>query len=130
MSKRTQVPAEGTDHAYRRFQWIVLWIIFTVATVSTLPAYDCEHAKARFVEIDLLEPQECPDPDTDYTDSDVTYVQVLHIDSMVTIPIHSCKVIYTKEVTRCGWQSINFGSQYSAYRENYELTPDECRIAL
>ena len=108
---------------------MIAWML-SFSTISTLPAYDCDHPKAKFVEIDLLEPEKCPDPVSDYHKMKVVPVQILHIKTKMNIKAHSCKVVYTKEVTRCGYDSINYGSQFSAFKELYELTPNECRDAV
>ncbi len=96
---------------------------------SSFTAYDCEHKDARFTEIDLLQPQDCPDPETDYEEPVVVPVQILHMETRVAVRAYSCKVLVTKKISRCGFDSLHYGNTYAAYNKHYTLTPEECRTA-
>ncbi len=111
----------------------LLLLLFTLFMNGTLAepirCYDCLHKEARFNEIDLTEPQSCPDPQSDYEPVEQQDVQVIHIAQSSVVTAISCRAMITKKVTRCGYDSINYGSQYSAYKKTIWVTPEECRRA-
>ncbi len=108
---------------------LMLFATFTDSFAEPIKCYDCLHKEARFNEIDLTEPQECPDPETDYKPVVQKDVQVIHIAQSSMVVAISCQAMITKKVTRCGYDSLNYGSTYSAYKKNVWVTPEECRKA-
>jgi hypothetical protein len=80
--------------------------------------------------IDLLEPKPCPDPQRDYMPESKEYITLLQIADTVPITGHRCSIVYTKEVTRCGFNSITYGTTKAATERRYDLAPSECRHAV
>ena len=116
-------------HRHRLLLQLLL-MMWSIHWIHTLGAYDCEHRLAKFVEINLLQPEECPTTPKDYQQPVEMRVQVLHVDSVIRIKAYTCKIIVTKRVHRCGYDSLNYGHTFSAYKEIYEITPEECRKAV
>lgn len=101
-----------------------------IPDAMTLTAFDCTHADSRLMTIDLLEPQTCPDPDTDYEDPEEVRTQIVQMDVKVPIVGYRCKALITKKVSRCGFTSIDYGHSYPAWKKVLEVTPEECRQAM
>ena len=108
-----------------------LLVFFTLlAHADGLPVFDCRSTDTKFRVVDLLEPKECPEPDRDYAEPKSTLIQVLQTDTNVPILGYQCKVTLSKEVTRCGFSSITYASQYPVWKQDYEIAPNQCREAL
>ncbi len=107
---------------------LLLWAWLSPTQAFT--AFDCEHPNATFSDIDLTAPQECPDPIQDFHPEMELLFQIVQLDTLTPATAYQCKVSLTKEVTRCGWQSITFGHDYPAYRKLLEITPEQCRQAV
>ena len=111
-----------TERLRRMLAMIALLIAyFQPGFANAIGAYDCEHKRAKFVELSLLEPEQCEEQQHEYGNSIEWEVQVLHIDANLRIPAYVCKYVMTKEVTRCGYDSINYGSEYSLYTVPVQL---------
>ena len=112
---------------------LVSLVVYTAMTMNGslgFTAYDCEHPNATFTNIDLTEPQACPDPVDDYEEDEMAYFQVIQLDSLTPTKAHQCQVIMTKKVTRCGFDSLVYGNSYPVYKKMVEITPSQCRMAV
>ena len=101
-----------------------------IPSAEAFIAYDCEHPDARYQKIDLREPAACPDPIKDYDAPENLTVHVLQTDNKGEIDGYQCRITTTKEVTRCGFNSITYGSQVPVWEQEYEITPRQCRAAI
>jgi hypothetical protein len=111
----------------------VIFFFFSISILTNttgLRVYDCSHPLTSFRAIDLLEPQPCPDPQSDFMAPDTTKIQILQTDTAFPITAHQCKVIITREVVRCGFDSNHYGSEWPVWQHTIELTPQECRHAV
>ena len=97
---------------------------------SAMRVFDCNHPESTFRPIDLLEPQPCPDPIKDFSTPVITALQILQTDTKFPVHAHQCKIVISKEVTRCGLDSITYGSEWPVWEKTLELTPNECRSAI
>ncbi len=120
----------------RSFAPFTLAFVLAVATISgtrlaeAIPVYDCEHPATAYRAINLHEPHECPDPETDYLDPVMRSLHVLQVDHRVPVLGYKCHIVLNKEVTRCGFNSLTYGHQWPTWNEGKELTPKECRLAM
>jgi hypothetical protein len=97
---------------------------------SAVTVYDCEHPGTTFQPIDLLEPEECPDPVSGYEIPKPVRVQVLQSEAASPVVGYNCRITITKRVHRCGFNSLHYGFDTPVYKENVVLTPAECRKAI
>ena len=74
--------------------------------------------------IDLREPQACPDPERDYEPARDQRLQILQTDTERPVSATQCIVTISKEVTRCGFDSLTYGSRWTVWQQDYEITPD------
>ena len=51
----------------------------------------------------------------------------MQTDEDIPVTAYRCRVIYSKEVTRCGFDSIVYGSMWPVYKKVMEYTPSQCR---
>ena len=108
------------------FLALVLW---DCKGAGALEVYDCTHLNTTYTTIDLLEPGGCPDPERDFKKPFGRLVQLVHTDTPIAVKAYRCQVSISKIVTRCGYNSITYGSQYSVFEESIFLTAPACRWA-
>ena len=109
---------------------IPILALMAITGGDTLTVYDCSHDATTFQTIDLLEPQRCPDPHHDYQEPIPRPLQVLQTDTAIPTLGYQCLVTISKQVTRCGYTSLNYGQQWPVWEKVVELTPSECRDAV
>jgi len=98
--------------------------------VHAFVAYDCMHPNTTYTVLDLTEPAPCADPVKDFDEPANQTVQVLMTDNLLPMQGYQCRVTISKEVTRCGFDSMVYGHQWVAWAKQHEVTPDECRKAV
>lgn len=103
------------------------WILTLSGAVTV---FDCEHPDTRFEVVDLLAPQDCPDPQADYEEVKTQKVQVIQTDTLIATIAYRCSVVVSRKVTRCGYDSIQYGSRWAMWEEELPTTPEECREAV
>lgn len=114
----------------------LLTFVLLVATaaqrglVKGMTTYNCQDPNATHIMVDLLEPQPCPDPDLDYERPRPQRVQILQTDTAMPVMATQCIVAISKKVTRCGFDSLTYGSKWTVWDLGYEVTPSECRKAV
>ena len=95
-----------------------------------LTVYDCSSPTAQFEAIDLNEPHHCPDPVHDYDEPQEVTVQILQTDTSYPVTGFRCDVVMSRQVTRCGYDSITYGTHWPVWEQAVEMTPEECRRAV
>ena len=101
-----------------------------LTAVAALTAYDCQHPNTTYQVVNSLAPAACPDPELDYEEPRPQMLQLLQIDTKVPVKAHKCQVTVSKKVTRCGFNSLTYGSLWPVWLKDYALTPEECRKAV
>ena len=108
---------------------IICVLFLYCSTVQALSAYDCRDPNAPYSQIDLLDTAPCDDPESDYKYPINATAQILQVATKYPIESYKCQVIRTEEVTRCGFTSITYGSEYPVYEENMIISTDDCEKA-
>ena len=108
---------------------LIILIPNQVHLTNALPAYTCKSANVSFGTLDLLEPAECPDPKTSYMEPQAKTAQIFQVGMSTEVNGTRCKAELTRTATRCGFDSINYGSITTAWKEQVEITPEACRKA-
>ena len=98
--------------------------------VVGITTYDCDHTGMTYEVLDLHEPRSCPDPEKDFEEPETRNFHVLQMDSEVLVHGFPCQVTMTKEVTRCGFDSIMYGHSRPMWEQSLELMPQEYRKAV
>ena len=92
--------------------------------------YDCLHDDAIHKPISLLEPDICEDLELSHGDPTEVQVQVLQAGSSQIIEAYHCHVSVTRTVTRCGFDSLTYGTVLTDVDKPVLLTAAQCRDAL
>ena len=98
--------------------------------VSAIQAFDCKSKDTAFMALDLREPAKCADPQTDFEGPFNRTVQILQTSTAITVKAYRCQATVSKQVTRCGFNGITYGSTWPMWEKEIEITPGECREAL
>lgn len=98
-------------------------------STNRFTAFDCTDAKAVHKALDLNEPEVCQESRGTHRAPKNVTVQVLQIGSKLAVTGFQCSVKITKEVSRCGYDSIHYGSIVSVLDEVVHITPEQCRKA-
>ena len=109
---------------------LTILLIFTKNKTNGLTIYDCNHNQSTWMAVDLIEPAPCPDPMIHYNEPEDVKVQILQMDKEIPILAYQCRIIYSKEVTRCGFDGITYGSVWPAYKKLFNFTSSECRKVI
>ena len=115
--------------------WIQLaiWlgaIMLAKWTSHAIEVYDCEDPRTRFQTVDLTEVEPCPDPIRKYEKPRTKQVQVLMADTQTPVTAYQCKASVSRQVTKCGFSSITYGTKQTVWAKTYTITPNECRRAM
>lgn len=109
--------------------WCLLWL--SVATTSALLGYDCGHPETTYSMINLGEVAKCPDAQTDYEAPKEGYVRIIQASRTAVITGHRCRLVVTKEITRCGWdRSFVYGSHWPLFLSLVHLFRSQCDRAM
>ncbi len=107
--------------------WTIGMVMALGLGVGAIPVYDCQDEGTTYIAIDLREAEACPDPDEDFEEPRTAMMHLLQRDSELPVIGHQCHITETQQVTRCGFNSLTYGSAYSTFEKQVELTPQECR---
>ena len=111
--------------------WAIwIWGLFQGLPVAGMIAYDCEGPDIQFTKVDLHRPAACPNPESDYEKPIDQEVQILQTAASMPLTAYLCRVTISKKVSRCGYDSITYGTKWTQWDRNLELTPQECREAI
>jgi len=110
--------------------------IFTVAValccspLAAFTVFDCDAGSSTTRTIDLREPSLCKDPHTDFAEPTVQKVQIAQVGTTTPLIGYQCRATVTKQVTRCGIDSITYGSSYPVFQRPWPIAPNQCREAV
>jgi hypothetical protein len=91
--------------------WIALLGFYSMTgTGDALIAFNCQHDDAVHQAINTMEPGPCPDPVTDFLPPRYEALQVIQTSTREVVEATACKITVTSEVTRCGFDSLTYGS--------------------
>ena len=125
-----------TKKTSRRHQGKISQLVLLTLLLSRTPlaqaltAFDCEHPNTTYQVVDLMAPAPCPDPERDYEPGRPQRLQLLQTDGQMPVTASKCQVTISKKVTRCGFNSLVYGSKWTVWQKDHELTPRECRQAV
>ena len=99
-------------------------------TRDTFTVYDCSHSDSVHRPILLLEPDECSDIELTHWAPVNVSVQVVETGSSILVTAYKCLLTVSREVSRCGFDSIHYGTVVSELDTPQHLTPSQCRQAV
>ena len=108
--------------------WVVTAQLWALSNAFT--AYDCETHTERRRAISLLQPGLCQDPTESFLPKRSVQAQVIQTHQGGLMHIYQCKVTQTRQVIRCGYDSITYTSEYTAWEQVRKLTSKQCQEAV
>ena len=111
--------------------WILCWVIASMTDPGpAVTVYDCQNSNSTFMALDLIQPQECPDPIKDFGPPFHIQVQIVQSDMVIPWKAYRCRATVTKTITRCGYDSLTYGVQTPVWNRPVQFTPADCRKAV
>lgn len=107
-----------------------LILLFCVAIVGGFTAYDCEHNEASIVKVDGGDVAPCPTTSIDYLPPKKINMQVIQVDTRYPVKAYQCKATVTQIVTRCGFNSLTYGSETVVDGKLFALHQQTCNKAV
>lgn len=126
-------PTQLRDDANLTERMIALLIVLAssgLQQATSLQVFDCQHPEVTYKVIDLVQPATCPDPINDYAPEQESTIQILQVGTAVPVAGFLCHVTITKEVTRCGLDSITYGTTWPVWKQQWQIDPSACRKAV
>jgi hypothetical protein len=93
---------------------LFLALVWAATTAEGLRVFDCEDERSTVRSVDLTEPAKCDDPERDFEEPRNGTYQILQTDSTVPKMGYQCRITITKQVTRCGFNSLTYGTSWPA----------------
>ena len=104
---------------------ILALLAFGVFASEALQVFDCEDQGTKFVEVDLIAPESCPDPIRDFLEPTPINVQVVQTESDFQVTAYRCRATVTKKVCRCGSHSWNYGCETTVSEQQQRFSEEE-----
>ncbi len=105
-----------------------LFLAFYLASVATsFTVYDCDRTATTYKVIDLREPQQCPNPETDFRPPQRFRTQIIQANADTPVKGHQCAVAVTRRVTRCGYNSLTYGDAVPVFMESVPIDAAACQ---
>lgn len=101
----------------------------TILSKDTFSVYDCGAPDAVHRPVSLLEPDSCSDIALTHGDPVNVSVQVLQTGAALTVTAYRCSLTISREVSRCGFDSISYGTIITVLDKPVHFTPQQCRAA-
>ena len=100
------------------------------APTGAISAYDCENPDNPVATINLQEPGPCAEAAHQFEEARVVEGQVAQTHTAGSLKVTRCKVVNTRQATRCGFTSISYGSVYTAWEETIPISARDCLAAV
>ena len=113
----------------RRRKKIMDDAVTPVLSKDTFSVYDCGAPDAVHRPVSLLEPDSCNPIELTHTEPTNVSVQVLQTGSALTVTAYRCALTISREVSRCGYDSIHYGTIITVLDKPVHFTPQQCRNA-
>ena len=110
---------------------LLLAILQTIAIPGhSLRAYDCNHPNASYLALSLKEPAECAEPAMDYEERRTTTLAILQTTTSLPVTGYRCLLVKTSRIFGCTSTSVTYGSIFTRWMQEEELSVKRCREAV
>ena len=103
----------------------ISWLHLTTG----LEVYDCEDVRSTVARVDLTSTGDCQDHGRLYGPPTSRRAQIVQVSVSRPVSVTRCLVVETRQVTRCGFNSITYGTVTTMWRQALEVGEEECRTA-
>jgi hypothetical protein len=102
-----------------------------IKETGSMAVYDCGDPSTSFHTLDLLQPEQCPNPKVDFQTMKDQRIQIIQTQDDLPLEGQQCLVTITKEVQRCqGMASGAYGPpEFTVWEQVLKLTGKECEKA-
>ena len=97
---------------------------------DSFSVYDCTNEGAVHRPVSLLEPETCTDIELTHRAPVNVTVQVLMTGSRLSVTAFRCSLTISREVSRCGFDDLHYGTVITQLDDPLHLTPAQCRNAV
>ena len=94
--------------------------------LQSLEVYDCTTDGTKTMAINLMEPNFCERQETYFTKPDRTTVQIMALDDRRAFQAYQCVVTLDSDVTRCGFDSLTYGTHHPYDGHQLVQSPEAC----
>ena len=105
-------------------------VVTLLASTQGFLTYDVDDPDASITTLDLTDTQECPDVEGLYDEGTNVTIQVIQTASELPITTSICKVVVSKTVTHCGFDSITYPTIHTILEENVPIEAKQCKEAF
>ena len=118
----------------KKFQ-ALLSLVLTVNCIDQISAhglyaFDCIHENATGTPLNLIKPENCYPKQKYYRDPSTIRIQLIQTSAARPVTGYACRMTMSSEVTRCGFDSLTYGTHHPMIDQAVPITPVECRIAV
>ena len=108
----------------------LLTVMCMITTACGLTAFDCTHPNATQTPLSLLQPKGCIPPQEYCQDAAKIRIQLIQTSSARPVEAYTCRLTVTSKVTKCGFDSITYGSHFPIKDKMVPVEPQTCRKAV
>ena len=91
-----------------------------------IKVFDCNDPSTKYKAYSLLAPTDCKTPELAHRKPVNTTIQVLVQEGQEPVDVKTCSVLITRTITRCGFNSLTYGSTSPVKERRLPVAPDEC----
>ena len=107
------------------FIWFIMAGIIQ-PDVMAIQTYNCTGDESRLTKIDLLGPEQCLAKPEDYLPDARRRVQIVQVEISRPIKITQCRILETATITRCGYDSLSYGTNTVRWMDPQEVPREDC----
>lgn len=109
---------------------VLLWLCSTAPTAKAVPVFDCTGDDIETFPISLMEPERCQPAESFYDHPKKVRVQVIQRKTKRMVKVFQCKITESVSVTRCGFDSLTYGSVAVKRNAIVPISKEECAKAV
>ena len=106
--------------------FLLLW---GIGSTTALAVYDCNDQNATIARVDLTDTGGCAIQKSLYSSPQSRRAQIVQVSVNRPVPVTRCRVTETRTITRCGYDSITYGTNTVMWMEAQPVPADDCRGA-
>jgi len=105
-----------------------LWLL--ASSAAALTAYDCTLPGTTITALDLTDTAPCPSIVSDFHNVTKERVQLIQMHAEENWSTYQCQVQVSRMVTRCGYNSLTYGSHQVEWMTIQPISAAECKAAV
>ena len=115
------------QRVFKTFVCAFLLLMIIEERVLAFRAWDCAGNRTASITIDLTEPQMCEDIESYYHEPTEIRAQIMAVDIRRSVAAFQCSATEDSDVTRCGFDSLTYGTHQVLIDRPLSITMEDCR---